>query len=180
MSGCLYLRWRWNIPHPPRNNFGIKKRKGEKGLNGRTEADYVVVPRTAVYDIPHPRVILDPPDESLWATFDLTNIFLARNDAARELISGLLVRVQHDLDPAQPAHELILDSAHESLRASTGAPEHLAHTAHGEAELPRVARFGVGRRCNSPGERSTARQVRREWDGEGCVRDWEGRLEITL
>jgi hypothetical protein len=25
----------------------------------------------------HPRVILDPPDESLWAALNLTNIFLA-------------------------------------------------------------------------------------------------------
>jgi hypothetical protein len=159
----------------------LKKRKEKKKrLSGRTEADYVVVPRTAVYDIPHPSVILDPPDESLWAALDFTDFLLARDNATRELIPGLLVRVQHDLDPTQPACELLLDAAYESLRACAGAPEHLAHTAHGEAELPRVARLGVRRRGNSIGERSTAREVRWEWDGEGCVRDWEGRLEITL
>ena len=153
----------------------IKQKKYE-----RTEADDVVIPRTAVYDVSHPRVILDLPDESLWAALDLTDIFLVRDHTTRELIPRLLVRVQHDLDATQPAHELLLDAAHERLRASAGAPEHLAHAAHGKAELPRVARFGIRRRGNSSRERSTAREVRRERDGECCVWDWEGRLEITL
>jgi hypothetical protein len=77
--------------------------KKNKKRYGRTEADDVVVLGTAVYDVPHPRVILDPPDKPLWAGLDLTNIILARGGATRELISRLLVQVQHDLNFARRA-----------------------------------------------------------------------------
>jgi hypothetical protein len=164
-----------NIRHGKTFNFWKEKKK-----YGRTEADDVVVPRTAVYDISHPRVILNPPDESLWAALDLTDILLARDYATRELIPRHRVWVQHNLDAAQPVHELLLNAAHERLRACARATEHLAHAAHGKAELPRVARFGIRRRGNSGRERSTAREVRWEWDGERCVWDREGRLEVTL
>jgi hypothetical protein len=147
---------------------------------GRTEADDVVIPRTAVHDVARPGVVLDPPDEPLWATLDLTDILEARDRATRELMSRLCVRVHHDLDPAQPPHELVLDATHESLRAGAGAPERLAHAALGEAELPRVACFGVRCRGNCGRERSTAREVWWERYGERCVRDWYGWFQVAL
>lgn len=169
-----------NIPHPPCLKIGKKRNYDKKKPCGRTETDDVVVPRTAVYDVSRPRVILDPPYEPLWATLNLTNILQASDHATRELISRLIVRIDHHLDAAQPAHELILDTTHESLRMGAGAPKCLAHAALGEAKLPRVACFGVRCRGNCGRERSTVREVWWEWYGERCVRDWNRWFEVTL
>ena len=70
----------------------------------RTKADDVVIARTTMHDIPRPRVVLDPPDKPLRATFDFPDPFLACHGAPRELVSAVLRgRVQHDGDLSQPA-----------------------------------------------------------------------------
>ena len=65
-----------------------------------TETDDVVVSRATMNDVTRPRVILDPPDEPLWATLDLADALLARHGAPGELGPLVLRRVQHDSDLA--------------------------------------------------------------------------------
>lgn len=122
-----------------------------------------------MYNVPRPCVVFDPPDEPLWAAFDLADTLLAGDRSSGELETWLHIRIQDDLDPFQPACQLVLDAAHERLCESARAPEGLAHSAYGKAELPRIARFRVGLRRNGSGERDAAREVRREWDGERRV-----------
>ena len=66
----------------------------------RTEADDVVVSRATMHDVTRPRVILDPPDEPLWAALDLTDPLLARHGTPGELVPPYRRRVQHDSDLA--------------------------------------------------------------------------------
>ena len=155
----------------------------------RTEADDVVVPRAAVYDIPSPGIILDPPHEPLRAALDLADVLHPRDRTTRELKLAVLprwlrVRVAHHHDvalAAQPSHELVLDATHERLRPGPrAAPECLSHPAHREAELPRAARFGVAGGRDGRGERDATREVLRERDGECPVRERGGGLEIAL
>lgn len=138
---------------------------------GRTEADDVVVARAAMYDVPRPRVVLDPPNEPLRAALDLTDAFLACYGAPGELILSVEGRVQHDRDFAQPARQLGLDAADESLRARARAPERLAHAAQREAKLPRAARLGIRCGWSASGEWCTALEIRREGDGERGLED---------
>jgi hypothetical protein len=149
-------------------------------MSARTEADDVVVARTAMHDVSRPRVVLDPPDEPLRATLDFTDALFARHGAPGELVPPVLGRVQHDRDLAQPARQLVLDAADEGLRAGAGAPERLAHAAQGEAELPRAARLGVRCGWGTRGEWCAALEIRREGDGKRGLEDGQGGLEIAL
>jgi len=104
-----------------------------------------------MHDVTRPHIILDPPDEPLRAALDLAHILQTRDGTPREVESpsgggggGMPrhVRVQHDLDATQPAHELVLDATYERLRAwAFGAAQRLAHPAQREAELPCATRF---------------------------------------
>jgi hypothetical protein len=126
-----------------------------------------------MHDIPRPSIVLNPPDKSLRATLDLADALLACDDTPWELNRRLNnpVRVKHDLDLAQPAHQFVFDATHECLRASARASESLAHPTQGEAELSRIARLVVWYGRNSGGERRGTREIRWEWDGECSVLD---------
>ena len=132
-----------------------------------------------MHDIPRPRIVLDPPHEPLRATLDLPDILQPRDRTTRELKLAVQVRParprirvahhNHDILAAQPPNELILDAAHESLRAGarTSAPaERPAHPAHRETELAREARFCVGGGWDGLWEWGAAGEVGRERDGE--------------
>jgi hypothetical protein len=138
---------------------------------GRTETNDVVIARTAMHDVTRPRIVLDPPDEPLRAPLDFTDALLARDGAPRELGPTFRGRVQYDSNFAQPTRQLVLDATDQGLRVGAGAPERFTHAAQGETELPCAARLGVGRGWGARGERSAAREVRREGDGEGGLED---------
>jgi len=57
----------------------------EKETGERTEADDVVIPCAAVHHVPRPSIVLDPPDESLRAALDLTDVLHPRDGTTGEL-----------------------------------------------------------------------------------------------
>ena len=146
----------------------------------RTEADDVVVARATMHDIPSPRVVLDPPDEPLRATFDLPDPFPTCHGGPGELVSAILRgRVQHNSDLTQLTRQLVLDAADMGLRVGVGAPLHFAHAAQEVAELPCTACLDVWCVWGARGERRAAREIRREGDGKGGLEDWQGRPKIA-
>lgn len=86
---------------------------------------------------------LDPPDEPLWVGLDLASTLLARNRSGGGTGNLALHPDQHDVNTSQLMQLVILDAAHEHLRVSARAPEDLADSAYGKAEMPRIAYFNV-------------------------------------